>query len=97
MVSLVKGVRRLKKLAVSIGVLVLLVILLAVCGGSSGQVGLAGGASVRVNKNAFRITSSIKTFTPGVRYHFIIRNNEHRAHTFIVAANPFSLNLAFSK
>lgn len=97
MVSLVKDVRRLKKLAVSIEVLVLLVMLLVACGGSSSKVEYAARVPVQINENDFRITSSVKTFTPGVRYHFVIRNKEHRAHTFIVSANPFSLNLAFSR
>ena len=96
MVTLVLSVRRFKKLVVPVGALVLLLLLVSY-NGSCGNLGHTGGVPVQISEHDFRITSSLKTFTHGVRYHFVSKNNGRSAHKFIVSETPSIFNMAFSR
>ena len=80
----IQNVKICKKRVASACVLALLIMLLAACAGSIGNMGHVGGVPVQISENDFRITSSIKTFAPSMKYHFIIRNNGHTTHEFMI-------------
>jgi uncharacterized cupredoxin-like copper-binding protein len=72
-----------RKCIVSGGMLTLLALLLVACGNGSTMTP-ARSLSVQIVESDFHISSSLKRFTPGVTYHFIIRNNGHTAHEFML-------------
>jgi len=37
-----------------------------------------------VNENDFKIDSSMTSFTPGITYHFVIKNTDKTAHEFMI-------------
>jgi uncharacterized cupredoxin-like copper-binding protein len=64
-------------------VLVLFVLLLTACGGAGGTTS-SGAQQVQVTETDFKIASSVTTFTPGTSYHFVVINNGHTAHEFMI-------------
>lgn len=76
--------------------LTLLMTLLTACKGISGktvhssQRGHLNSRQVQITENDFHISSSLKTFTPGLRYHFIIRNTGRTVHEFMIT--PLTLS-----
>jgi uncharacterized cupredoxin-like copper-binding protein len=67
------------------GVIVaLLVLVLAACGGSTTSPGSSGAHQVQVNETDFKIASSVRTFTPGTSYHFVVTNHGQTAHEFMI-------------
>ena len=84
MVAMIKDRRVYIKLAVPVGLLVLLALLLSACGESGSNPGHIGSRQVQIAENDFRITSSVKTFIPDVSYHFIVKNNGRIAHEFMI-------------
>lgn len=59
---------------------VLLLTVLAACGGTSSS----KANQVNVTLSDFKIQSSQTTFTPGTTYHFVVTNNGHTSHEFMV-------------
>ncbi len=57
----------------------LLTVLLAACGGTIGSPN-----QVNVTLSEFKIQSSQTNFTPGTTYHFVVTNNGHTNHEFMV-------------
>ncbi|MFL5590947.1 MAG: hypothetical protein ACJ8DI_25315 [Ktedonobacteraceae bacterium] len=62
-------------------VLVLFVMVLSACGGSGAS---SGSQQVPVTETDFKITSSVTSFIPGTSYHFVVTNNGHTAHEFMI-------------
>jgi uncharacterized cupredoxin-like copper-binding protein len=58
----------------------LLTVLLAACGGTTGS----PPNQVNVTLSEFKIQSSQTNFTPGTTYHFVVTNNGHTNHEFMV-------------
>jgi uncharacterized cupredoxin-like copper-binding protein len=61
--------------------LVLLLFALAACGGSVASV---EGIPVQVTETDFHIASSLTSFVPGKTYHFIVTNQGHAMHEFMI-------------
>src|SRR6266480_1719192 len=57
----------------------LLTVLLAACGGTTGSTN-----QLNVTLSEFKIQSSQTNFTPGTTYHFVVTNNGHTNHEFMV-------------
>src|SRR5258708_17259188 len=57
----------------------LLTVLLAACGGTTGSPN-----QVNVTLSEFKIQSSQTNFNPGTTYHFVVTNNGHTNHEFMV-------------
>jgi uncharacterized cupredoxin-like copper-binding protein len=77
--------KRMKQRYVQGCVVLLLIMTLAACGGSSGT--LLGGKdaqSVQVTETEFTIDSSVTSFTPGTTYHFVVNNAGKTAHEFMI-------------
>lgn len=68
--------------------LVLLLGILAACGGSSPA---TGAQDVQITEMDFKIASSITTFTPGTPYHFVVANNGQVTHEFMIM--PSAVNM----
>ena len=66
-----------------------LVLVLAACGGnspsSSQATNSASGQTVQVTLSEFQVTSSLKQFSPGSSYHFVVMNNGKTNHEFMIA------------
>lgn len=68
-------------------------IILAACGNSSqmsinqASTNQVQTAEVQITLLDFHITSSIMTFTPGVRYHFVVTNLGKTAHEFMLLSS----------
>jgi len=69
------------------GIAVLLLTILAACGGTSSS----GSNQVNVTLSDFKIQSSQTTFTPGTTYHFVVNNNGKVAHEFMIV--PMEMNM----
>ena len=69
------------------GVAVLLLALLAACGGTTSS----GSNQVNVTLSDFKIQSSQTAFTPGTTYHFVVNNNGKVAHEFMIM--PMEMNM----
>jgi uncharacterized cupredoxin-like copper-binding protein len=67
-----------------IGLLALVVLLLAACGGNTGGAIASGPVLVQVNEIDFKIDSAVTSFSPGITYHFVITNKGHTAHEFMI-------------
>ena len=66
----------------SLGMLLALVLALATaCGGGSSS---SASQQVQITETDFHIASSVTNFTPGTPYHFVITNNGHTAHEFMI-------------
>src|SRR4051812_14528251 len=66
------------------GILALLVLLLAACGGPGGKSTPSGSQQVQVTESDFHIASSVTTFTPNTPYHFVITNHGQTVHEFML-------------
>jgi uncharacterized cupredoxin-like copper-binding protein len=63
----------------------LLVLVLAACGGATGSTSPSGSRTpVQVTETDFKIASSVRTFTPGTSYHFVVTNNGQTVHEFMI-------------
>jgi uncharacterized cupredoxin-like copper-binding protein len=63
----------------------LLVLVLAACGGATGSTSSSGSRTpVQVTETDFKIASSVRTFTPGTSYHFVVTNNGQTVHEFMI-------------
>jgi uncharacterized cupredoxin-like copper-binding protein len=62
----------------------LFVMVLSACGGTRGSSTSSGSQQVQVNETDFKIASSVTIFTPGRSYHFIVTNNGHTVHEFMI-------------
>ncbi len=67
-----------------------LLVLLAACGIGGGHAIHTDTRQVRVAESDFRIASSLKTFSTGVTYHFVIRNHGRTMHEFMIT--PLTLS-----
>jgi uncharacterized cupredoxin-like copper-binding protein len=65
----------------------LLTVLLAACGGTTGSPN-----QVNVSLSEFKIQSSQTNFTPDTTYHFVVTNNGHTNHEFMVM-QPMSADM----
>lgn len=63
-----------------IAVLGTMVLVLAACGGASSST----TNQVNVSLSDFKVQSSQTTFVPGQTYHFVVTNNGHTNHEFMV-------------
>ncbi len=77
------------KRQVTFCVLVGLALLLFTACGSSG--GTTGSNQVQVNETDFKIDASTTTFTPGMSYHFVVVNNGHTTHEFMIMPSSMSM------
>ena len=68
-------------------VLVLIVVILSACGGTSSST----PNQVNVTLSEFKIQSSQSTFTPGKTYQFVVTNNGKVAHEFMIM--PMKMNM----
>ena len=84
MFSMRKAAQVGRKRIVSGGMLTLLALLLVACGNGASTMTPARSLNVQIVESDFHISSSVKTFIPGVTYHFIIRNNGHTVHEFML-------------
>ena len=69
-----------------IGLFTLALFFLAACSGREGNSATppANAVQVQIKETDFAIDSSVKTFTPGTAYHFVITNNGATAHEFMI-------------
>lgn len=74
-----------KQRSLSVVSALLLVLVLAACGGSTGRTSSSGSRTpVQVTETDFKIASSVTTFTPGTSYHFVVKNLGNIAHEFMM-------------
>lgn len=73
-----------------LSMLILLALLVTACTMRSSHVVQTDSRQVRIIEDDFRITSSLTTFTPGVPYHFTIKNTGHTMHEFMIT--PLTLS-----
>lgn len=71
------------KLKFTVSALALLFLILAACG-SAGNTASAGGITVQVTETDFHIASSITNFIAGKPYHFVVSNQGHTTHEFML-------------
>lgn len=69
----------------------LLTVLLAACGGTT-----SSPNQVNVTLSEFKIQSSQTNFTPGTTYHFVVTNNGHTSHEFMVM-QPMSADMSMDQ
>src|SRR5690348_6778040 len=67
-----------------LGIIALLMVLLTACTFTNDHTTHAGTRQVRITEDEFHIASSVKTFAPGVPYHFVIKNNGRTTHEFMM-------------
>src|SRR5574341_1648436 len=60
----------------------LLAVLLSACG--INRANPNGPVTVKVTLKEFTVESSVKEFKPGVRYHFVVKNEGQVAHEFMI-------------
>ena len=69
----------------NIGVfLALFVLLLTACGGNRESITPSGMQQVQVKETAFKIASSVTTFSPDTHYHLVVTNNGNTTHEFMI-------------
>lgn len=96
MPTTVKCFKVLKRCLMVSFLLAMLMTLLAACDSIRGQTVYSSqkihpnARQVQITENDFHIFSSLKAFTPGLRYHFIIRNTGHTMHEFMIT--PLTLS-----
>jgi uncharacterized cupredoxin-like copper-binding protein len=61
-----------------------LLLLLTACGGSAGSSAPSGPVTVQVTETDFQINSSVKSFSPGTTYHFVVTNTGKTAHELMI-------------
>ncbi len=71
---------RLRLMLSIIAVLGMMVLVLAACGGASSST----TNQVNVSLSDFKVQSSQTTFVPGQTYHFVVTNDGHTNHEFMV-------------
>ena len=70
-----------------IGLLAIMLLFLAACGGSQGNTGsstASGAVTVQVTETDFKIDSSVTTFVTGKAYHFVVANQGQAVHEFMM-------------
>lgn len=70
-----------------IGLLGVMLLFLAACGGNNGSTGsstTAGAVTVQVTETDFKIDSSVTKFVPGKAYHFVVTNQGQAIHEFMI-------------
>ncbi len=73
-----------KRKIFAIGVIALLgAVFLAACANTLSN-GPAGSTTVQISLTDFHIASSVHDFRPGKPYHFVITNNGHVTHEFMI-------------
>ncbi len=63
---------------------IVLLLVLAACARTPGSASSSEAQQVQITETEFKIVSSVKTFSPGTPYHFVITNTGKTTHEFMM-------------